>query len=284
MTEGDVDDVRRYGRLYPIARAVLTPLFRACWRIRVEGLDHVPRQGPAILRPNHTSVIDSFLMPSVLPRRITFVGKSEYLDDWKTRYLFPALGMIPIDRRGGDASRRALEAATRVLERGELFGIYPEGTRSRDGRLHKGHTGAARLALRTGAPLVPVGIIGTRDIQPPGARVPRPFAACIIRFGRPIDVTRHRHRVDDRLLLRQITAVVAGSDGGRGAWAALRGWAAPGAGGGAVARRSPGGPSGVAAERPIQVPAGAVGSVTSAPMAEIRVTLPDGSTRTVEQG
>ena len=259
MTEGDVDDVRRYGRLYPIARAVLTPLFRACWRIRVEGLDHVPRQGPAILCPNHTSVIDSFLMPSVLPRRITFVGKSEYLDDWKTKHLFPALGMIPIDRSGGDASKRALDAAARVLERGELFGIYPEGTRSRDGRLHKGHTGAARLALRTGAPLVPVGIIGTRDIQPPGARVPRPFAACIIRFGRPIDVTRHRHRVDDRLLLRQITdelmyevreltgqeyvdeyatrrpeslppqptAVVAGSDGGRGASAALQGSSAP---------------------------------------------------------
>lgn len=205
MAEGGVDDDRRYGRLYPIARAVLTPLFRACWRVHVEGLGNVPREGPAILCPNHTSVIDSFLMPSVLPRRITFVGKAEYLDDWKTRHLFPALGMIPIDRRGGDASRRALEAAARVLERGELFGIYPEGTRSRDGRLHKGHTGAARLALRTGAPLVPVGIVGTRDIQPPGARLPRPFRACVIRFGRPLDVTRYRHRVDDHLLLRQVT-------------------------------------------------------------------------------
>ena len=93
--------------------------------------------------------------------------------------------MIPIDRSGGDASTRALDAAAGVLERGELFGIYPEGTRSRDGKLHKGHTGPARLALRTGAPLVPVGIIGTRDIQPPGASAPRPFRPCEIRIGRP---------------------------------------------------------------------------------------------------
>jgi 1-acyl-sn-glycerol-3-phosphate acyltransferase len=113
--------------------------------------------------------------------------------------------MIPIDRSGGDASQRALDAAAKVLQRGELFGIYPEGTRSRDGRLHKGHTGPARLALRTGAPLVPVGMLGTRDIQPPGARAPRPFRPCEIRIGRPLDVSRYRDRGDDRLLLRQIT-------------------------------------------------------------------------------
>src|SRR6185312_7978254 len=102
------------------------------------------------LCPNHTSVIDSFMMPLVLPRRITFVGKAEYMDDWKTKFIFPAMGMIP-------------------LERDELFGIYPEGTRSRDGVLHKGHTGPARLAMRTGAPIIPVGMRGTREIQPPEA-------------------------------------------------------------------------------------------------------------------
>jgi 1-acyl-sn-glycerol-3-phosphate acyltransferase len=197
-------DERQYGKLYPVARAVLTPLFRTAWRIRVKGTEHLP-DGPAILCPNHTSVIDSFLLPSTLPRRITFVGKAEYLDDWKTKHLFPALGMIPIDRSGGDASKRALDAAAGVLDRGELFGIYPEGTRSRDGRLHRGHTGPARLALRTGAPLVPVGLIGTRAIQPPGARAPRPFRPCEIRIGRPIDVRRYGDRADDRLVLRQLT-------------------------------------------------------------------------------
>ncbi|HEX6167200.1 MAG TPA: lysophospholipid acyltransferase family protein, partial [Acidimicrobiales bacterium] len=198
-------DEREYGKLYPVARAILTPFFRAGWRVHLRGAEYLPAEGPAILCPNHTSVIDSFLLPSVLPRSITFVGKAEYLDDWKTKYLFPALGMIPIDRTGGDASKRALDAAAGVLGRGELFGIYPEGTRSRDGRLHKGHTGPARLALRTGAPLVPIALIGTREIQPPGARVPRPFRPCEIRIGRPVDTGHYRDRADERLVLRQLT-------------------------------------------------------------------------------
>jgi 1-acyl-sn-glycerol-3-phosphate acyltransferase len=196
---------REYGWLYPVARPVLLPIFHFAWRIRVEGRENLPDDGPAILCPNHTSVIDSFLLPAVLPRRITFVGKAEYLDSWKTRHLFPALGMIPIDRRGGDAAQQALDAAAEILLRGELFGIYPEGTRSRDGILRRGRTGAARLALRTGAPLVPVGLVGTRDIQPPGARVPRPFRACAIRLGKPLDPGHYRDRGDDRMVLRQMT-------------------------------------------------------------------------------
>lgn len=195
---------RQAGQLNTVARKVVGPLFRTLWRFEVEGLDRVPERGPAILAPNHTSVIDSFFLPCVLPRRITYVGKAEYLDDWKTRYLFPALGMIPIDRSGGDAAEAALAAAESVLRRGELFGIYPEGTRSRSGKLHKGHTGPARLALRTGAPIVPVGLIGTRDIQPPDTPLPRPFRPVTIRFGRPIDVTRYLDRADDRRVLRQI--------------------------------------------------------------------------------
>lgn len=192
------------GKLYPAARAVLSPIFRALWKVEVEGLDHVPQTGGAIFCPNHTSVIDSFFLPLVLPRRITFVGKAEYMDSWKTKHLFPALGMIPIDRSGGDASQRALNTAARVLESGQLFGIYPEGTRSRDGKLHRGHTGPARLALRTGCPIVPVGIVGTREIQPPDVKLPKPFKRAQIRFGRPIDVRRYADRVDDRLVLRQI--------------------------------------------------------------------------------
>lgn len=196
---------RTAGRAQGIARAVLTPVFRAMWRVTTEGMHNVPSDGGAIIAPNHISVLDSFFVPLVLPRRITYVGKAEYMDDWKTRYVFPAIGMIPIDRSGGDSAQRALDAAAEILEAGELFGIYPEGTRARDGKLHKGHTGIARLALRTGVPIVPVGIIGSADCQPPDARLPSPFKRVHIRFGRPIDVGRYEDRADDRMVLRQIT-------------------------------------------------------------------------------
>jgi 1-acyl-sn-glycerol-3-phosphate acyltransferase len=199
---------REVGRLYTAARTVMVPSFHFLWNIEIEGLGHVPDTGPAIVAPNHVSVLDSFFVPVVLPRRITYVGKAEYLDSWKTRHLFPALGMIAIDRSGGDAARAALDAAAGLLEAGELFGIYPEGTRSRDGRLHKGHTGVARLALRTGVPILPVGLQGTVDVMPPGRRWPEPWRTVRVRIGRPIDVSRH-HRpgrpVQDRLVLRQIT-------------------------------------------------------------------------------
>jgi 1-acyl-sn-glycerol-3-phosphate acyltransferase len=183
----------------------LRPVFSAFWRIRAVGVENIPVSGPAILAPNHTSVIDSFFMPATLPRRVTFVGKAEYLDDWKTRRLFPALGMIPIDRSGGDASTRALDTAAGLLEVGELFAIYPEGTRARDGYLHKGHTGAARLSLRTGAPIIPVGILGTRSIQPPDVAMPRPFRPVEVRFGRPISPAASETVADTRMRLRQIT-------------------------------------------------------------------------------
>ena len=183
----------------------LRPVFSALWRIRAVGLDNIPTEGPAILAPNHTSVIDSFFVPATLPRRITYVGKAEYLDDWKTRWLFPALGMVPIDRSGGDAATRALDTAAGLLDDGELFGIYPEGTRARDGFLHKGHTGVARLSLRTGAPIVPVGILGTRQVQPPDTTVPKPFRPVEIRFGRPIHPASTETVSDTRLRLRQIT-------------------------------------------------------------------------------
>jgi len=201
---GEHEAEREYGKLYPVAKAVLTPVFKGLWRIKAVGVEHLPATGGAIFCPNHTSVIDSFFLPLVLPRRITFVGKAEYMDSWKTRHLFPAMGMIPIDRGGGNATERALNTAARVLESGEFFGIYPEGTRARDGRLHRGHTGPARLALRTGAPIVPVGIVGTRDIQPPDAKLPRPFKRAEVRFGQPIDVRRYADRADDRMVLRQI--------------------------------------------------------------------------------
>jgi 1-acyl-sn-glycerol-3-phosphate acyltransferase len=203
--EGEsVYDPNDFGKLYPVARAVLSPLFKTLWRVRTTGVENIPTEGGAIFCPNHTSVIDSFFLPLVLPRRITYVGKAEYMDSWKTKHIFPALGMIPIDRSGGSAAERALNTAARVLESGQYFGIYPEGTRARDGRLHRGHTGPARLALRTSVPIIPVGIQGTREVQPPDAKVPKPFKRVTISFGRPIEVTRYADRADDRLVLRQI--------------------------------------------------------------------------------
>jgi 1-acyl-sn-glycerol-3-phosphate acyltransferase len=196
---------RKAGKAQGLFRALLTPPFRFFWSISTEGLDKLPTEGGAIIAPNHISVLDSFFVPLVLPRRITYVGKAEYMDSWKTKYLFPAMGMVPIDRSGGDAAKGALDTAAEVLEAGELFGIYPEGTRARDGLLHKGHTGIARLALRTGCPIVPVGIIGTKEVQPPDARVPRPFMRVHLRFGDPVDLGRYADRADDRLVLRQIT-------------------------------------------------------------------------------
>lgn len=196
---------REVGQLYTVAKAIMDPVFRFFWRMNVSGLENLPSEGGAILAPNHVSVIDSFFLPAVLPRRISYVGKAEYLDDWKTRHLFPALGMVPIDRSGGSAALRALDTAARILDDGELFGIYAEGTRSRSGMLHKGRTGVARLSMRTGAPIIPVGLRGTREVQPPDQPVPRPFMAVEIRIGDPIDPARFRARDGDPLLYREIT-------------------------------------------------------------------------------
>jgi 1-acyl-sn-glycerol-3-phosphate acyltransferase len=186
------------------ARKVCAPLARRLWHLDVQGLDRLPAEGPAILCPNHISFLDSVFLMLVVPRRISFVGKAEYMDSWKTKHLFPMLGMIPIDRGGGKKSMVALERAEQVLERGELFGIFPEGTRSRDGYLYKGHTGAARLALKMGCPIYPVGIVGTDRIQPPHAKLPKLFKQASITFGKPIRPEKFKKRDEDRFVLRQV--------------------------------------------------------------------------------
>ncbi len=193
------------GKAQQRVRRVLRPVSKRLWSFDLEGFDRLPAEGPAILCPNHVSFLDSAFLMLHMPRNISFVGKAEYMDSWKTKYLFPLMGMIPIDRGGGDKSQAALDSAEAVLRRGELFGIFPEGTRSRDGILHKGRTGAARLALKIGCPMFPVGIIGTRDIQPPDAKVPKLRGACTIKIGRSINVERYRSRGDDHMVLRQIT-------------------------------------------------------------------------------
>jgi 1-acyl-sn-glycerol-3-phosphate acyltransferase len=154
---------------------------------------------------NHVSFLDSAFLIIQAPRNISFVGKSEYLDSWKTRRLFPALGMIPIDREGGEKAQVALDAAENVLQRGELFGIFPEGTRSRDGMLYKGKTGAARLAIKLDCPIFPVGIVGTREIQPPDAKLPRVGGRVSITIGKPITPARYAQRSDDHFVLREMT-------------------------------------------------------------------------------
>jgi 1-acyl-sn-glycerol-3-phosphate acyltransferase len=192
------------GKLQDRTRMVLGPVSRLLWHIHLRGTDLLPAEGGAILCPNHISFLDSAFLIFTLPRRISFVGKAEYLDSWKTKYLFPAMGMIPIDRAGGEASTTALDAAKAVLRRGELFGIFPEGTRSRDGRLYKGHTGPARLAIETGCPIYPVGITGTADIQPPAARLPKLFKSCAITVGEPIDPRHYVEHPGDRLAYRRL--------------------------------------------------------------------------------
>lgn len=179
------------GKAQQRSRRVLSPVARRLWNIEVRGLDRLPADGPAILCPNHISFLDSAFLMLVAPRNISFVGKAEYMDSWKTKFLFPMMGMIPIDRSGGDKSQGALDVARRVLDRGELFGIFPEGTRSRDGFLYKGRTGAARLATAVGCPIFPVGIVGTDEIQPPDARAPKIFKSCTITIGRAVRPERY---------------------------------------------------------------------------------------------
>lgn len=192
------------GRHQAKARRLVGPLVSALWSAEVDGIEHVPTDGPALIAPNHISFIDSVFVMALMPRRILAVGKAEYMDSWKTRW-FPSIGMIPLDRSGGRASANALDLAAASLARGDLFLIYPEGTRSRDGNLHRGRTGVARLALRTGAPIIPVGIHGTDTIQPPGAFFPRPFKPCGLRFGPPIHVDRYRGTDMTRAVLRELT-------------------------------------------------------------------------------
>ena len=174
-------------------------------RVRVEGRDNVPRHGPVILAANHRSFLDSIFIPLAVPRRVTFVAKAEYFDDPKTAWFFRGCGQIPIRREGGSASERALASATEVLAKGQVFGIYPEGTRTRDGYLHRGHTGIARLALRNNVPVVPIGLVGTDEVQPIDARMPKLFRRVTIRFGEPIDPTRYEGGANDRLALRELT-------------------------------------------------------------------------------
>lgn len=177
--------------VYVVIRTVLGALFRVVWRPLIEGAEHVPAEGAVIVASNHLSFIDSIIIPLAVPhRRVTFLAKSEYftgggLLGLPRRTFFRGMGAVPIDREERRDAQAALDRALEVLARGWAFGVYPEGTRSRDGRLYRGRTGIGWLALEAGVPVVPVGLTGTDRVQPVGARFPR-VRRVNVRFGEPI--------------------------------------------------------------------------------------------------
>ncbi|MBW0105929.1 1-acyl-sn-glycerol-3-phosphate acyltransferase [Pseudonocardia sp. KRD291] len=187
----------------------LGPLMRLFCRPTIEGLENVPERGGAILASNHLAVADSFFLPLLVPRRITFLAKREYftqpgLVGWLKKQFFTGVGQVPVDRSGGSAARAAMDTATRLLGEGKLLGIYPEGTRSPDGKLYKGKTGVARMALEAGVPVVPVAMVGTDRVNPIGSRMWRP-RKIRIRIGEPIDFSRYEGMAGDRFIERSMT-------------------------------------------------------------------------------
>ena len=186
----------RMGATYFLGRFVLTPLARLVYRPHVEGRSRVPHDGPVIFASNHLSFIDSIAIPVTAPRPVHFLAKASYFDGdgfkgWASREFFTAIGAIPVKRGAGQAALDALDQQRQLLEQGKAVALYPEGTRSLDGRLYKGRTGVAFLALQTGAPVVPVGLIGTDDVMPVGAKRPSLKHRITVKFGEPLDLSHH---------------------------------------------------------------------------------------------
>ena len=184
------------------------PLLSLLGRPKVQGLEHVPNTGAVILASNHLAVADSFYLPLVVKRRITFLAKAEYftgtgMKGWFQRWFYTAAGQVPIDRTDADSARAALTTAERIVSQGKLLGMYPEGTRSPDGRLYKGKTGMARLALETGVPVIPVAMIGTDVVNPPGSKMWH-FGRVEVRFGKPMDFSRFEGLAGNRFIERAV--------------------------------------------------------------------------------
>jgi len=195
---------------YWVVKAILGPILHIVFRPVAEGVENVPKEGPAILAGNHLSFADHFFGPLHLKRKVISLGKSDYftgrgIKGFLTRMFFSGVGTVPIDRSGGKASEAALRTGLRVLREGQLLGIYPEGTRSPDGRLYKGKTGVARLALESRAPVIPWAMVNTFEMMPPGRPLPKLGIRPIVRFGKPLDFSRYYGMEDDRLVLRAVT-------------------------------------------------------------------------------
>jgi 1-acyl-sn-glycerol-3-phosphate acyltransferase len=196
--------------LYAIGRLALSPVVRLLWRPKVVGHENIPATGAAILAANHLAVFDSVILPSVVSRNVYFLAKDEYfiapgIKGAVMKQVMYGLNQIPVDRSGGRKSLMALDSALPVLRDGHVLGIYPEGTRSPDGRLYRGRPGVAKLALDAPAPIIPVGILGTDKIQPIGARVPRLGSIVEVRIGEPLDLSPWQGGEVDNKGLRDLT-------------------------------------------------------------------------------
>ena len=193
---------------YWLIKAIVKPMMLALYRIKVEGLENVPKNGAGIIAANHVSFLDSFFIPlAVRRRKMTYLAKADYFKSWKTSWFFKSVGQISCEREGGTKSQQSLEIALDVLKQGKLLGIYPEGTRSPDGYLYRGRTGVARLALASGAPVIPCGLVGTDKVMPKDAKLPKLLGRVpvTIRFGKPLDFSRFAGQETDRFALRSVT-------------------------------------------------------------------------------
>jgi 1-acyl-sn-glycerol-3-phosphate acyltransferase len=184
--------------LYRVSRRVVLTVFWLLWRPTIEGRERIPAAGPLIVASNHMSFIDSIVIPLAVPRKVVFLAKAEYWEGrspatWPRRLFFAAFEAVPVQREQQQDAQASLDLARGVVERGDAFGIYPEGTRSRDSRLYRGRTGVGWLALATGARVVPVGLVGTDRVQPIGVTVPRVHRGVAIRFGEPVDPADYAH-------------------------------------------------------------------------------------------
>jgi 1-acyl-sn-glycerol-3-phosphate acyltransferase len=189
---------------------LLGPLLRLIWRPWIEGRENIPEGQPAILASNHLSFCDSFFLPLLAPGKVTFLAKAEYfttpgIKGFFSRMFFAGVGQVPIDRSDSDASRAALATGVRVLREGKLLGIYPEGTRSPDGRLYRGKTGVARLALESGAVVIPCAMVNTEIIQPAGRLIPKFRPRPGVQIGKPLDFSRYEGMAGDRFVERSMT-------------------------------------------------------------------------------
>jgi 1-acyl-sn-glycerol-3-phosphate acyltransferase len=190
--------------LYRFLKRTLPPVLNPYLHLHLEGLENVPADGPAVLASNHLSFIDSIVVPVNIPRPVYFLGKADYWDSWRTRWFFQGVGVVPVHREGGDKGAESLNTGVKILKDGELLGIYPEGTRSPDGRLYRGKTGPVRMALEADVPIIPCAVQGTDKAMPTGKYLPNRHPVRV-RYGRPLDLSRYRDRREDPFVLRSAT-------------------------------------------------------------------------------
>jgi 1-acyl-sn-glycerol-3-phosphate acyltransferase len=184
---------------------ILGPVLRLMFRPKVTGLENIPASGPALLAANHVSFLDDLMLPLVVPKRkVVFLAKADYFDKWYLRWFFKGANVIPVRRESKSASEAALNTGVTALRDGQLVGIFPEGTRSPDGRLYRGKTGVARMALEARVPVIPVGLVGTYEAMPYDRKMPKP-GRVEIRFGKPLTFERHYEVPTDRFVLRSVT-------------------------------------------------------------------------------